>query len=425
MFTTSAFTGTAPLTVNLDASDSNDADGSITSYNWQSSAGQSASGATASLNFTSPGDYTITLTVTDDKGVTSQAVKNITVSGSAVSQTGFVSRKLGCYIAGTKLTVSLTATPASSISSYAVEDTPPSGWTVSNISDSGTYDSVNNRVKYGPFFDSTARTLSYDATPPSGTAGDNTFTGTASADGDNSTIGGDSVVSVCADTHPADTDNNFAVSISEVTAYGSAWKKGATWTVPPNPIPIDYLTRAGAIWKSGEKYKYNSGSGNCPLCWINSSARRISRSADSTALCDMPSDYTPGQAFTVSIAVTPSSSAMVYAVEDSVPAGWTVSSVDNAGAYDSVNNKVKYGPFFDNTARTFTYQITPPATASGSYTFTGTASFDGSVNIAITGDRTVSDGTIAAEIKGDVNGDGKLDLQDVIYILQILTGIRK
>ncbi|MGE0083652.1 MAG: hypothetical protein AB7S75_04460 [Desulfococcaceae bacterium] len=363
-----------------------------------------------------PAPQSVTITA----GQTKTAAGNYT----KVPVNGFVSRTLSCYIAGSKLTVSLSAAPAASVASYAVEDTPPAGWTVSNISTGGSYDSVNNRVKYGPFFDNTARTFTYDVLPSSGQTGDKTFAGTASADGVNSTVGGDSLTGVCTG-HPADTDKNFAISISEVTAYSSAWKRGAVWSVQPNPIPIEYVTRAGSIWKGGEGYRYDAGLGNCPLCWANFAAAsgRMPRSADSGAVCDMPANYNPGVAFTVSITVTPSSETEVYAVEDSVPAGWTVSSVDNAGAYDAVNSKVKYGPFFDNTARTLTYQITPSATGAGLHLFTGTASFDG-VNARITGDRTViKEGTVI--IPGDATLDEKLDLQDVIYILQILTGIRQ
>ncbi len=81
MFTTSATQGAALLTVNLDASASSDADGSISHYDWQSSDGQGANGKTAALTFNAEGEYSITLTVTDDQGVTSQAMKNITVTG--------------------------------------------------------------------------------------------------------------------------------------------------------------------------------------------------------------------------------------------------------------------------------------------------------------------------------------------------------
>ncbi|WP_459862934.1 PKD domain-containing protein [Endothiovibrio diazotrophicus] len=60
--------GSAPLTVALDGRAASDADGGIVDYQWSSSDGQSASGQQASLTFSSAGDYTVTLTVTDDQG---------------------------------------------------------------------------------------------------------------------------------------------------------------------------------------------------------------------------------------------------------------------------------------------------------------------------------------------------------------------
>ena len=79
-------------------------------------------------------------------------------------------------------TVTLIVTPSPSNSAYAAEDTVPAGWTVGAISDGGSFDAVNRRVKWGPFFDTQSRTLSYEITP---TNGGSSFAGTASFDGVN------------------------------------------------------------------------------------------------------------------------------------------------------------------------------------------------------------------------------------------------
>jgi len=76
--TVSPESGDAPLTVDLDAGDSTD-DGIITGYAWSSSDGQRASGETARLTFNTAGTYTISLTVTDDKGKTSTAQKTVVI----------------------------------------------------------------------------------------------------------------------------------------------------------------------------------------------------------------------------------------------------------------------------------------------------------------------------------------------------------
>ena len=100
--------------------------------------------------------------------------------------------------------------------------------------------------------------------------------------------------------------------------------------------------------------------------------------------------YTPGTGFQVQITVTPAGSTVCYAVQDAPPAGWTVtpSSINNSGAFDSVNNMVKWGPFYSTTPIVLSYTVVPPSTASGSSSFSGTASFDGT-NVAIAGDRSL------------------------------------
>jgi len=66
--------GEPPLTVTLDASNSQ---GNILEYKWTTDNGQVAFGQNATLTFNSPGIYTITLTVTDNDGVTRVAQQEI------------------------------------------------------------------------------------------------------------------------------------------------------------------------------------------------------------------------------------------------------------------------------------------------------------------------------------------------------------
>ncbi len=61
-------TGNAPLAVSFSAAGSSDADGTIVTYRWDFGDGGISNGANASHTYTVSGNYTATLTVTDDRG---------------------------------------------------------------------------------------------------------------------------------------------------------------------------------------------------------------------------------------------------------------------------------------------------------------------------------------------------------------------
>ncbi|MFN7118576.1 MAG: PKD domain-containing protein, partial [Saprospiraceae bacterium] len=73
--------GSAPLTVNFDASTSTD-DGSIVSYSWDFGDGSAGSGVTTSHTYNTVGDFTVVLTVTDNLGATDTATVKITASAN-------------------------------------------------------------------------------------------------------------------------------------------------------------------------------------------------------------------------------------------------------------------------------------------------------------------------------------------------------
>ncbi|MEL7160647.1 MAG: PKD domain-containing protein, partial [Bacteroidota bacterium] len=80
-FTADPLTGDAPLTISFDASGSTDSDGTITAYNWSFGDGETGSGETPSHDFLTAGEYTVSLTVTDEDGATSAEVtETITVT---------------------------------------------------------------------------------------------------------------------------------------------------------------------------------------------------------------------------------------------------------------------------------------------------------------------------------------------------------
>lgn len=92
---------------------------------------------------------------------------------------------------GSTMPVSISVSVPGGTVVFGAEDRPPSGWSVGNISHSGTYDTPTGKVKWGPFFAPSIPTnLSYDVLPGDGTSA-SCFAGTASFDGLDQAVEGD------------------------------------------------------------------------------------------------------------------------------------------------------------------------------------------------------------------------------------------
>jgi serine protease len=79
-FTASQTTGGVPLTVSFNAGSSSDPDGTIVSYSWDFGDSNSDTGVSPSHTFTTMGTFTVTLTVTDDKGASDETTTQIEVT---------------------------------------------------------------------------------------------------------------------------------------------------------------------------------------------------------------------------------------------------------------------------------------------------------------------------------------------------------
>ncbi len=189
--------------------------------------------------------------------------------------------------------VELVIAPSGMTSAYALEELISEGVTVSDISNGGQWDPTLRKIKWGPYFDATDRTLSY----------------------------------------------RYSVGEGDCAAHaiGVASFDGAD-------VPIE-------------------GSGLlCPEI-LNRNVRRVVAS---------PSGLM------VTLAISPEEATAVYAVEERVPAGMGVIRVSDDGSVDSERRKIKWGPFFDNQSREFTYELSIlGGREAGRVEFTGTVSVDG------------------------------------------------
>lgn len=87
---TASFTSTCSgLSCSFDGTGSTDPDGSVIGYSWTFGDGGAASGSTASHVYTTPGTYSVTLTVTDDSGATNSTTDPVTVSATVDYVTNF------------------------------------------------------------------------------------------------------------------------------------------------------------------------------------------------------------------------------------------------------------------------------------------------------------------------------------------------
>ncbi|MBS3802670.1 MAG: PKD domain-containing protein, partial [Candidatus Thermoplasmatota archaeon] len=73
------YVGVVNQSLSFDGSESSDSDGSITSYEWSCGDGNSVNGVNPTHSYTSTGTFEITLTVTDDDGLTDNDTTTATI----------------------------------------------------------------------------------------------------------------------------------------------------------------------------------------------------------------------------------------------------------------------------------------------------------------------------------------------------------
>ncbi len=156
----------------------------------------------------------------------------------------------------------------------------------------------------------------------------------------------------------------------------------------------------------------------------------------------------PASTFLVSIVIDMPPQVSTLGLEDSPPVGWTVvsGSISGGGAFDGVNNKVKWGPFFSGTfPPEVHYDVAFPVTMTGPQCFVGAVSADGP-RYPIVGDdcvdpcasgRECDDSDICSLDEcsngfcsfdqpnfqyGDVDHNGAINLFDITCVLNSFSG---
>lgn len=82
--------GAAPLTVTVSGAGSTAVDGTIAGYAWDFGDGTRATGATAQHTYAAVGEFTLRLTVTDDRGRTGSSTASVVATGPLAVYNGSV-----------------------------------------------------------------------------------------------------------------------------------------------------------------------------------------------------------------------------------------------------------------------------------------------------------------------------------------------
>ena len=341
-----------------------------------------------------PGEYSATITISDPAAENDPQTVAVSLTVSECYARRDLSVWRPCYTPEVAKPVSITLEPATGTSAVAVEDRPPTGWTVSSISDGGYWDAVYQKVKWGPFFEPFPDEVSYEVTAPAGATGQYCFTGVISLDGANTPTCGDACIAECSTCPPIAADSaqpvcdgcadcscatceDFRVEMCEMIGYACAWKRGCN-------DDLSGMTRGAYLWRTGEYYCWDDaqsdwmpsdfpppadgccdgGRGRGDRGDSHTDYLLASRESEcwATWWLTKPHDSVGHVAeLTVEISIDAPEGAQAAALEFHIPRNWEILEISDAGQVDEVHEKVKWGPFFDHLSRTLTFTVRPLA----------------------------------------------------------------
>jgi uncharacterized repeat protein (TIGR02543 family) len=259
----------------------------------------------------------------------------------------------------------------------AIEDTLAPGLFPVSISDGGSWDSVNRKVKW--FFnkkgDIRDRAVQYTVNVLGNVVG-----GVVNFGSGNSSITGETVFSSAGNPgvlHPADANGDWRVTIEEVSAHITRWKQGL------EDVKTSYAIRGVTLYLLGESYVYDANVPPSAKRWIPSvtpAPSAMSLGSPETTLPVFSEPLTAGavrQAYltNVTITVSPEAGTLAYGLEETIPEGLSVAAISDEGFWDANYRKIKWS-FDDGTPRSLSYAVM--GSEGTNVTLTGLVSFDGS-----------------------------------------------
>ena len=342
------------------------------------------------------------------------------------------------YRAGQTVTLTNWLSPLAAVWLQTLTEQVPSQWTVTNISDAGSYDAASGNLRW-MFFDNQVRQVRYTLRASASASSPVALSGTASFDGENIAVGG--LLELSPEPPPAGTivrdlpatyhgGGSFAVALA-VTP-----EAGVDFYTVAETVPIGWnitsISHAGAAYADGtirwgpfldataRSLTYNltapapaatnagfhglAAFGAVSVTTAGATNVPPAPAMGGSAARDLPANFRPGKLFTNTIAVVPNTNTLFCAVAETLPAGWSVTNISHGGFVSETLQQIKWGPFLDSTPRRLTCEFTPPANATGVVTFTGQAQFD-TVSVDLSGGtqitgRPVGGGSVVRQLPG-------------------------
>lgn len=317
-------------------------------------------------------------------------------------------------IEGNQITIRVV--PPSGTGAWAIEESLPDSLTAVGVNEDGQFDRGAGVVRWGPFFSASTRTLSYRA---EGMPGTHSVQGVASFDGDGVAVVGESVVTLVGeddeedDIRPNQPQVQVVRSIvgGQVTIAVDPTSLTGAWALEeqlPLGVQVEGITEGGSydsgqgVLRWGPFFSSSSAILNYEIVNpVGDHTVRGTASFDGVGVAvtgpqlvrvPAPNIVKPPMGAPmverlidgtmVSLRIVPPSGTGAWALEEVMGGGLTASGISGDGQFDRSTGKVRWGPFFDDSSRSFEYRVDG---AAGRYSLQGVASFDGG-QVVIGGD---------------------------------------
>jgi hypothetical protein len=327
------------------------------------------------------------------------------------------------YTATALARIQILTDPAPYVALYSVEEDVPIGLAPDDITEGGVWDPIQRRIKWGPFADAQASTLSFRVEVSAHAPPSFSWSGRAIFDALEIPTGGPVAWSAADAPSPSslaialpsffEPGQSFAVALdsapsptTEVHAIELSLPPGWSFVAANHDGTLDAVNRRvkwgpfhDALHRALEAELRPSRDLKIPAQllaegWFDAHqvlATGNSRVDPIPSLIrrTLPLRFTPGIPFVVRVDVQPAPTVELAFVEDVVPGEATVSQISEGGSFDAIQSKVKWGPFTGAQRRTLSYQVTPPSAPRRIASFSGVGVFD-SLSVPIAGQEFVA-----------------------------------